>query len=221
MNSLLEKDNVVDVYSEIAHHFSETRANQWSWITEFINNVSKCSSQNNIKNILDIGCGNGRNMYGFKNCKVYGIDNCIEFIKICHSKGLTNVIYSDMTIIPFPDNYFNFLMSIASFHHLSTEKRRIKALHEYHRISDSNSKLIMSVWSIRQPPNTKQYKNIKKYGDTIIEWNKYGKTYDRYYYIFKVEELMTLFQITNWIVEKHFWDYGNEVFILNKKLNNT
>ena len=48
---------------------------------------------------------------------------------------------------------------------------------------------------------------------TFVKWNN---KYDRYYYIFKVEELIKLFEMTNWNVEKHFWDHGNEIFILNK-----
>ena len=74
---------------------------------------------------------NGRNMIGFKNCEVYGIDNCQEFINICKSKNINNVFLSDMTQTPFPNDYFHYMMSIASFHHLSTEERRLQALREY------------------------------------------------------------------------------------------
>lgn len=216
MTTSFEEENVVGVYSKIAEHFSDTRVNQWQWIRDFITTISKSSSCESRKNVLDIGCGNGRNMNGFENCNVYGVDNCIEFVKICLAKGKTDVVHSDMTCLPFPDNYFHSLMVIASFHHLATKERRIKALREYHRVSLPNSKILLSVWSIRQPYNTKQYKNITSYGDTLVKWNKFGKTYERYYYIFDVNELMELFKVTNWLVEKHFWDYGNEIFILKK-----
>lgn len=214
MATSLEEENVVGVYSKIASHFSDTRVNQWPWITDFITTISKSSRSECPKNILDVGCGNGRNMDGFENCTVYGLDNCMEFIKICLAKGKQNVVHSDMTSLPFPDNYFHNIMAIASFHHLATKERRIQALREYHRVSLPNSRMLLSVWSIRQPLNTKQYKNINGYGDTLVKWNKFGETYERYYYIFDVNELMELFKMTNWLVEKHFWDYGNEVFIL-------
>lgn len=216
MNSIIENENVVGVYSKIATHFSDTRVNQWSWITDFIRNVSKSTKTDGHKNVLDVGCGNGRNMEGFENCTVFGLDNCIEFINICYEKGQKNVIHSDMTNIPFPDNYFHTIMAIASFHHLATKERRIQALCEYHRISAPNCKVLLSVWSIKQPPNTKQSKNITHYGDTIVKWNKFGKSYERYYYIFEIKEIMHLFQITGWHVEKHIWDYGNEIFVLKR-----
>ena len=216
MESTIENENVVGVYTRIAKHFSDTRVHQWPWITEFINNISSSSDKNDEKSVLDIGCGNGRNLEGFTNCNVYGIDNCMEFVKICHERNKKNVIHADMTNIPFPDKYFDFIMSIASFHHLATEERRIKALREFYRISTPNCKLLLSVWSIRQPPNTKQAKNITHYGDTIVKWNKFGESYERYYYIFEIKEILNLFQISGWCVENHFWDYGNEIFVLTR-----
>ena len=56
-------------------------------------------------------------------------------------------------------------------------------------------------------------KKIKKYGDNLSR-NKNGKIYDRYYYIFKVDEIIRLFNQTGWKVISHTWEYGNEVFII-------
>ena len=56
--------------------------------------------------------------------------------------------------------------------------------------------MLISVWSLKQPENTPQSKKIKDYGDNFVQWNKYGKIYDRYYYIFKVDEITRLFNQT-------------------------
>lgn len=205
----VEQKSVINVYSKIADHFDQTRFNQWSWITDFIENTT----QKTKTNVLDIGCGNGRNMEGFKNADVYGIDNCEEFVKICTEKN-KNVVQADMTNIPFKDDYFDYLISIASFHHLSTKERRIKALNEMKRVAKPGALMLISVWSLEQPPKTKQAKNITHYGDTLIKWNKFGEEYERYYYIFRLAELRELFEKTGWNVQKHFWDYGNEIFII-------
>lgn len=205
----VEQTRVIAVYSKIASHFDQTRPHQWSWITDFIMNTT----QKTKTNVLDIGCGNGRNMEGFKNANVYGIDNCQEFVKICAEKN-KNVIHADMTQIPFNDNYFDYLLSIASFHHLSTKQRRIQALKEIQRVAKPGALMLISVWSLKQPPKTKQAKNITHYGDTVVKWNKFGEEYDRYYYIFQLTELRELFKKTKWTIQKHFWDYGNEIFIL-------
>ena len=210
--SLIEKSLVKDVYTEIASHFSNKRQSTWDWITRFVQNVN---GDNNPVNVLDIGCGNGRNMTDFnpETCSIFGIDNCEEFVKICSDKGF-NVIESDMSNIPFPDNYFHYFLSIASFHHLSTTERRIKTLMEINRVAKKGALMLISVWSLIQPENTPQSKKIKKYGDNIVQWNKNGKIYDRYYYIFKVDEIIRLFNQTGWKVISHTWEYGNEVFII-------
>ena len=214
--SIIEKTAVRDIYSKIAHHFSDKRQNQWDWITRFIQNVNE-DKINKYINVLDIGCGNGRNMTGFnpEMCSVFGIDNCEEFVKICNDKKL-NVIQSDMSKIPFKDNYFHYFLSIASFHHLSTVERRIQTLMELNRVAEKGALMLISVWSLKQPANTPQSKKIKSYGDNLVLWNKDGKIYDRYYYIFKVDEITRLFNQTGWKILSHTWEYGNEVFIITK-----
>jgi len=214
--SLIEKTAVKEIYTEIAQHFSNKRQNQWDWITRFVQNVNKDKINKSI-NVLDIGCGNGRNMTEFNSqiCSVFGIDNCEEFVKICNDRGL-NVIHTDMSQMPFTDNYFHYFLSIASFHHLSTIERRIQTLREINRVARVGAKMLISVWSLKQPENTPQSKKIKGYGDNFVQWNKYGKIYDRYYYIFKVDEITRLFNQTGWKVISHNWEYGNEVFIITK-----
>ena len=209
--SLIEKTGVNDVYQKIAQNFSDKRYNQWSWITEFINEANKYPHR---KNVLDVGCGNGRNMEGWINASVYGLDKCREFIKMCIQKD-KDVVEADMTAIPFQKDFFDFIISVASFHHLSTEVRRVEALSEMRRVIKPNGKLLLSVWSRKQPPKTKQAKTINKYGDIYVEYNDKGNKYDRYYHIFKLEKLQQLFKATGWKVETHFWDYGNEVFVLS------
>ena len=214
--SLIEKTAVKEIYTEIAQHFSNKRQNQWDWITRFVQNVNKDKINKSI-NVLDIGCGNGRNMTEFNSeiTSIFGIDNCEKFVKICNDRGL-NVIYSDMSQMPFKDNYFQYFLSIASFHHLSTIERRIQTLREINRIARVGAQMLISVWSFKQPENTPQSKKIKGYGDNFVQWNKYGKIYDRYYYIFKVDEITRLFNQTGWKVISHNWEYGNEVFIITK-----
>ena len=204
----LEQNNVHKVYSAIAYHFSDTRFNQWQWITNFINVTATP-----YKRILDIGCGNGRNMEGYDKTQVFGIDTCAEFVEICKERGY-NVLVANMCHIPFPDNYFDHLLCIASFHHLSTEQRRVGALREMHRVLKPGGTMLLSVWSIRQPVNSKH--QFTKFGDTMVSWNKFGETYERYYYIIEDEELYKLFGESGLKILSHTWDYGNEIFIIKK-----
>ena len=57
--NLIEKENVVKVYDQIANDFSETRFCIWNMVKVFLKNK-------NLTQIgLEIGCGNGKHMeYG-------------------------------------------------------------------------------------------------------------------------------------------------------------
>ena len=58
------------------------------------------------------------------------------------------------------------------------------------RLIKPECKILLSVWSINQPAKTK--KSFDKYGDNIVLWNNYGTIYERYYYIFKIDEINTI-----------------------------
>ena len=201
MTTNFELTNVKKIYEFIAKDFSNKRFQTWDWIRTFINNLP------NSSRILDVGCGNGRNMFDSRHTFV-GIDNCGKFVKMCEEDGL-NVLYSDMTELPFEDNSFDSIIAIASFHHLSSEDRRIKCLSEMKRISRSGGRILLSVWSHNQSHNNKKE---FRYGENFVPWkNADGSVKGiRYYYIFNKKELekllMDKFRIDSW-----YWDYGNEI----------
>ena len=199
-----EDSHVRKIYNKIGQHFNVTRAYTWSWIEEFVNDYSDDNC------VYDIGCGSGRNLR--KSPSWIGIDNSETFIDICKDKGL-NVIYSDMTSIPLGDNSADAILSIASFHHLYTYERRIQCLTEMKRMLKKDGKILLSVWSVNQPKKTRR---TFRYGDNIVNWNKYGEVFERYYYIFKIDEIRELFEEVGLKIVSHKWDCGNEVFVLKK-----
>tara|TARA_B110001452_G_C15240811_1_gene429574 strand:+ start:5369 stop:5986 length:618 start_codon:yes stop_codon:yes gene_type:complete len=202
----IEKVYVKDIYEEIAKHYNVTRINKWYWITEFIESLKKNSL------IYDVGCGNGRNM-NYENHNFIGIDNCENFLKICKEKKL-DVINSNILNISLKTDTADAIICIAVFHHLSTVENRILALKEMRRLVKSGGKILLSVWSINQPKKTRR--KFNNYGNNIVLWNNYGKVYERYYYIFKLDELYKLFKIVGLVVINYKYDCGNEIFILMK-----
>ena len=206
MSEVIEEKYVKDVYENISKHFSNTRVYTWKWIDVFITSLQKHSL------ILDIGCGNGRNMI-FSDYNFVGIDNCNGFLNICREKKL-NVIEANMTNIPLQSNTFDAIICIASFHHLSNYELRLQSLKEMKRLIKPNRNILLSVWSINQPKKTKKIFN--SYGDTFVTYNKFGTIYERYYYIFKIDEIKNLFKNIGLILKHHFYDCGNEIFILSK-----
>ena len=206
MLSKFEETYVKNVYEEIANHFDNTRQYTWSWISDFINSLPVNSY------ICDVGCGNGRNMT-FPNYNFIGIDNCRAFIEICKSKNL-EVIEANMTSIPLQNNKFDAIICIASFHHLYLNIEKINCLIELKRLIKDDGKILLSVWSKTQPKKTRRVFNNR--GHNFVKWNKFGKEYERYYYIFDNNELENLFKIAGLLVLHRRYDCGNDIYILTK-----
>lgn len=205
MLTQLENDNVKDIYEQIAPQFNNTRQYRWSWVNEFLNTLE----DNSI--VLDLGCGNGRNMQ-HNNLNFIGIDNCKNFIDICKEKNL-NVINSNILTIPLQEQIADAIICIAVFHHLSTEENRLNALLEMKRLIKPNGKILLSVWSFEQPK--KINRTFNEYGNNIVLWNNnQGKIYERYYYIFKIDEILELFKLAKLNVISHEYSVGNEIFVL-------
>ena len=211
---------VSDVYNNIAGEFKNSRHYSWNWVTEFFNKYvesdieSDSESDNKVVKVLDIGCGGGRNIktYQTNKIKITGLDSSSEFIKLCRNDGL-DVVLSDMTQIPFSDNYFDNLIVIASFHHLTNSEDRNKALQEMTRVLKNGGTMMVSVWSKTQPTKTKR--TFDNWGDTLVPWkNLKGEVFNRYYYIFKIEEIEKLFLDNGFKIISHTWECGNEVFTL-------
>ena len=198
--------NVKEVYEKIAENFSDKRYSKWDWVEEFLDQFPVNSL------VYDIGCGSGRNI----RPGMLGVDNCDNFLKISNSNG-KDVIKGDMTQLPLDDKTGIGIICIAAFHHLFTREARMKALLEFKRVLKIGAKIMISVWSINQTHSneTKGNRKLKfHYGDNIVPWNNKGTIYERYYYIFENEEIKGLFQEAGLRLIKHFWNHGNEIFIL-------
>ena len=187
-------------YNKIANEFKVTRVFTWKWTDKFIEKLEKDSK------LLDIGCGTGRNT-NYTNVNITGIDISEEQIKQCNSNN--SYIVADMCELPFQDNSFDNIISIASFHHLSNENRRKQALSEMYRVLKKNGRVQLSVWSRIQPDKTRR--KFQKYGDTVVKWREVP----RYYYIFSIPEITDLLK-QYFVIISHIWDSGNEIFELEK-----
>jgi alkylated DNA repair protein alkB family protein 8 len=205
-NNNLETTYVKEVYEEIAPHFSNTRTYKWSWVIDFLDSLKTDSI------VYDLGCGNGRNM-DHGSLKFIGIDNCENFVSICKNKNLS-VINSNITKIPLNNNSADAIICIAVFHHLSSTENRIQSLLEMKRLVKPGGKILISTWSINQPQKTRR--TFNNYGNNIVLWNSYGKLYERYYYIFKLDEIKELIKRVGLIILNYDYSCGNEIFTLMK-----
>ena len=165
---------VKDQYSIIASDFSKTRYKKWDCVNDFLSNIDKTDK------ILELGCGNGKNIYDIKEQSI-GVDICPEFCKICRDKGI-NIIESNILDVEFPEESFDYILCIAVIHHIKEEDDKIKLLNIIKKILKKNGKALITGWTTQEPT-----RNLVD-GDNIV---KFGKN-ERYYYIFHQYELYEL-----------------------------
>ena len=183
-------------YDKIAQEFSATRWRIWEE-TEFLFNDYVMPGDK----VLDLGCGNGR-FFEFlkdKDVNYIGVDfseKLIEFAKKKYPKIKFQV--ADALNLPFPNNYFDKIYSIAVLHHIPSEEFRVQFLKEARRILKPNGFLILTVWK----PESKKNLNVffkdtalkltgkLEKGDTFRPWS--NKDAERYFHYFSEKELTDL-----------------------------
>lgn len=220
-----EKDNVLDVYQKIHHEFSQTRNRQSEWyhVRRFLefchqDHIKKQEKAHHI-HMLDAGCGNGRNMILSKKIwsgfRPYGIDFCENFVNEVQYKGYP-CIHSSILNMPFPEQTFDVVISIAVIHHLSTMERRVQAIEECFRVLKPGGHFYYTLWST--PPK----KDVSAvFGDNLVPWksqNGTGPIYQRYYYIYTyVSAMYELTQIQcPFILKRMTEENGNICITLHK-----
>ena len=197
-------------YNEIAERFDISRVRIWTCVKKFLDSFSSQSF------LLDVGCGNGKNMLYRKDLLFKGIDFSIKLVEICKNKNL-DVIESSMTNIPYFDNTFDGIIMIASYHHLSTDTERKSTLDEIYRILKKDGRILIVVWAIEQPNDSKF--NFTK-SDELVSWTsiKNNKIYYRYYHIYSEGELVKEINKLKpeFIIEYEYLEKGNWIVCLRK-----
>jgi ubiquinone/menaquinone biosynthesis C-methylase UbiE len=199
-------NQVKDFYDRHWQRFDVSRVRIWKCVRDFTSTLVKNST------VLDVGCGNGKNIkYLLDNdIRAFGIDFSEKLVKVCKRKKL-DVTVGDVLNIPFNDNSFDNIISIAVIHHLQKEEDRIKALNEMIRVCKNNGKILISVWAVEQSGQEVQNRTFV-YGDNLVKW----ENDERYYFIYDEEHIKKF--VENFNVTNLVWERGNWYFeiIVNK-----
>jgi len=162
--------------------------------------------------ILDFGSGSGRNLKKIKDGKMYLVDFSEKMIKFAKQKAKKNKIdaeffISNLTKLPFSDNFFDFAIAVASLHCIKGQKNREKAIKELFRVLKPNAQAEITVWN----KESKTFKNAPK--EKYISWRNKGK---RYYYLFDEKEIHNLFKSIGFKIKKKFEPRRKILFIVEK-----
>lgn len=173
------------VWDKIASDWSRFRPNPIFEVKEFLKNKKG--------KILDLGCGSGRNIIAQEGLDFYGVDfsgKMLFFAKEKCKKENINAkfIRSELTKMPFDNEFFDYAIFISTLHCIENETLRKKTLAELFRVLKVNGEAMISIWDKNKDSDMK---NLEMNGG-YMDWKKDREVYKRYYYAYDEDELVYL-----------------------------
>ncbi|XP_066905658.1 serine-rich adhesin for platelets isoform X2 [Halyomorpha halys] len=156
----LEQAYVHEVYHQMGG--SEPGAKQhppWPRVTHFLNQLEPGSI------VCDVGCGSGKYLNVNPSIFKLGVDRCSRLAMTAREEK-NEVMVCDNLALPFRDESFDAVLSIAVVHHFATTERRITALKELARILRIGGRLVISVWAMEQ-----RHRKFESQ-DVLVPWHR-------------------------------------------------
>lgn len=183
-------------FDAFAEEFSASRTIVWPEMKLFAADLKPADQ------VLEIGCGNGKNMSFFLECQAEatGLDISSKLIGIARQQFPNNIfVQADMRRLPFATGQFDAVFAIASLHHLRTVSARRQAVSEALRVTKAGGLFCGTVWNLHQDrfaelrdqaARRTVYRPWRSMHDLWVPWGS-GQI-PRFYHAFTPEELEAL-----------------------------
>jgi len=154
--------------------------------------------------LLNLGCAHGADFLPFiQSFDLYGVDFSIEMLRFARKYSqkfnfAANLAVADVRYLPYPDETFDWAISIATYHHIEGEEERRAALGELRRVLKPGGEAFITVWNRWQP------RFWFKSREVAVPWRTKDKILYRYYYLFSYSELERLVKEAGFEVLKSF-----------------
>lgn len=148
--------------------------------------------------LANIGCAHGPDFLPFRQAfELWGLDSSPGMLRqaIRYStkrKLYVNLVVADAASLPFPDNTFDWAISVATYHHIRGREEREKAFEELRRVLKPKGEAFVTVWNRGQP------RFWFRSSEQQVPWRLKQKTVYRYYHLFSYSELRKLLVKTGW-----------------------
>ncbi|MBI2980021.1 MAG: class I SAM-dependent methyltransferase [Chloroflexi bacterium] len=154
--------------------------------------------------LLNIGCAHGPDFLPFRQgFTLHGIDFSTEMLALARKYSrkfdfTVSLARADASYLPYQAEVFDWVISVATYHHIRGEKERQAALDELRRVLKPGGEAFITVWNRWQPRFWLSGKEV------AVPWRTGGKTLYRYYYLFSYPELERLVKRAGLSVLKAF-----------------
>ncbi|TVY29806.1 tRNA (carboxymethyluridine(34)-5-O)-methyltransferase [Lachnellula hyalina] len=191
-----EEQHVHEVYEQIASHFSSTRYKPWPIVSSFLSSLRPGSIG------LDVGCGNGKYLAVNRDVFIVGSDRSSNLVKIAsQSQNQPHAaVVADSLALPHQKDRFDFAISIAVVHHLSTRERRREAVGAVLECLRDGGRALVYVWALEQKGSRRGWDEGGEQ-DVMVPWvmksskkdvgeaGETEKTFQRFYHLYRKGEL--------------------------------
>ncbi|MFC2056932.1 class I SAM-dependent methyltransferase [Chloroflexota bacterium] len=154
--------------------------------------------------LLNVGCAHGPDFLPFReNFDLYGVDFSTRMLSFAleYSKKFefgANLFLADVCYLPFGDETSDWVISVATYHHIRNKRERQTALNELRRVLKPGGEAFITVWNRWQPRFWFSGKEV------AVPWRIKDKTLYRYYYLFSYPELEKLLKQAGFQILKSF-----------------
>ena len=188
-----------DIFNQIAPGWYNFR--HWSIFRSELEMLAKRWQKGRL---LNLGCAHGPDFLPFKqHFELYGVDFSTEMLKFARKYSqkfsfAVSLSLADVIHLPYPDETFDWAISVATYHHIKDSEERQTALNELRRVLKPGGEAFITVWNHWQPGFWFKGRQV------AVPWRKKGKTLYRYYYLFSYPELERLARKADLKVLKSF-----------------
>lgn len=182
-----------EVFDQIAESWYRIR--HWPLLRE---ELEEMAARWQSGKLLNMGCAHGPDFLPFsQGFELCGVDSSPAMLKqaLRYSAKLklyVNLIAADALLLPFPDNTFDWAISVATYHHIKGSEERGKAFVELKRVLKPQGEAFLTVW------NYGQSRFWLKSKEQQVPWRLKEETVYRYYHLFSYGELKKLLVKTGW-----------------------
>jgi tRNA (uracil-5-)-methyltransferase TRM9 len=176
-----------EVFNQIAESWYRVR--HWPLLKE---ELEELATRWQSGKLLNVGCAHGPDFLPFtQGFELWGVDSSPGMLKqalrySAKFKFYVNLIVADALFLPFPNNTFDWAISVATYHHIKGGEEREKAFIELKRVLKPEGEAFLSVWNHGQPRFWLRSKEQQ------VPWRVKGETVYRYYHLFSYGELRRL-----------------------------
>jgi ubiquinone/menaquinone biosynthesis C-methylase UbiE len=156
--------------------------------------------------ILDVGCGNGKNVVPEDAAWYELCDLSDSFVQMCKTRfEESGICQVNASALPYRESVFDTVISVAVLHHLDSFNKRLQMLNEMIRVCKKNGRVFFTVWAADSAC------------DRMIPWKdvKSQQTYMRFYHLFDKSEIHRLVMSANISMYDIYFEHNNYICTLS------